>query len=74
MIKNHFYCKYQIRDKNNRMSVFFKRDIGKSNIIAIDTKNNKILSVKVTVDEQTHESKMLPEVVDNVTKSNRRKN
>jgi hypothetical protein len=37
--------------------------------IAVDIKSKKILSMKVT-DEHIHDSKMLPELVQNIIKSN----
>ena len=38
--------------------------------IAVDVKSKKILSMKVT-DEHVHDSKALPELVENIIKSNR---
>ena len=37
--------------------------------IAVDVKTKKILSIKVTDDEHIHDSKVLPELVDNIIKS-----
>ena len=37
--------------------------------IAVDVKTKKILSIKVTIDEHVHDSKALPELVDNIIKS-----
>jgi hypothetical protein len=38
--------------------------------VAVDVKTKKILSMKVTADEHVHDSKALPELVENVIKSN----
>jgi len=38
--------------------------------IAVDIKSKKILSMKVTDDEHIHDNKMLPELVQNIIKSN----
>ncbi len=38
--------------------------------VALDIKNKKILSIKVT-DEHTHDSKALPELVENIIESDR---
>ncbi len=38
--------------------------------ITVDVKSKKILSMKVTADEHLHDSKVLPELVENITKSN----
>ncbi len=38
--------------------------------IAVDVKNKKILSMKVT-DEHVHDSKVLSELIENITKSNK---
>ncbi len=37
--------------------------------IAVDIKTKKILSIKVTADEHVHDSKALPELVDNIARS-----
>jgi hypothetical protein len=38
--------------------------------VAVNVKNKKILSIKVTADERVHDSKALPGLVENVIKSN----
>ena len=38
--------------------------------IAVNIKSKKILSMKVTADEHVHDSKALPELVENIIKSN----
>jgi hypothetical protein len=38
--------------------------------ISVNVRNKKILSMKIT-DERVHDGKVLPELVENVTKSNR---
>ena len=37
--------------------------------IAVNVKSKKILSIKVTEDEHVHDSKALPELVENIIKS-----
>lgn len=37
--------------------------------VAVDVKTKKILSMKVTADEHVHDSKALPELVENIIKS-----
>jgi hypothetical protein len=37
--------------------------------VAVDVKTKKILSIKVTIDEHVHDSKTLPELVENTIKS-----
>ena len=37
--------------------------------IAVNVKTKKILSIKVTIDEHVHDSKTLPELVENTIKS-----
>jgi hypothetical protein len=37
--------------------------------IAVNVKTKKILSMKVTIDEHVHDSKVLPELVENIIKS-----
>ncbi len=37
--------------------------------VAVDVKTKKILSMKVTDDEHVHDSKTLPELVENIIKS-----
>ena len=39
------------------------------NHIAVNVKSKKILSMKVTADEHVHDSKALPELVENIIKS-----
>ena len=48
--------------KNNNKKGYLKIHI------AVDVKSKKILSMKVT-DEHVHDSKMLPELVENIIKS-----
>ncbi len=44
--------------------------IFKNTCVAVNIKNNEILSmIKVTVDEHVHESKVLPELVENIIPS-----
>jgi hypothetical protein len=38
--------------------------------IAVDVKTQKVLSMKVTIDEHVHDSKPLPGLVENIIKSN----
>jgi hypothetical protein len=38
--------------------------------IAMDIKTKEILSIKVTADKHVHDSKALPELVENIIKSN----
>ena len=40
--------------------------------IAVNVKTKKILAMKVTADEHVHDSKALPELVDDIIKSNRK--
>ena len=37
--------------------------------VAVNVKTKKILSMKVTADEHVHDSKALPELVENIIKS-----
>jgi hypothetical protein len=37
--------------------------------MAVNIKNKKILSIKVTDDEHVHDGKVLPELIDNIIKS-----
>ena len=38
--------------------------------VAVDVKSKNILSMKITADEHVHDSKALPELVENIIKSN----
>ena len=48
-----------------------KERIFENTYIAVNVKSKKILSIKVTADEHVHDSKALPELVDDIIKSNK---
>jgi IS5 family transposase len=43
----------------------------KIHIVAVNVKNKKILSIKVTADERVHDSKVLLDLVNDIVKSNK---
>ena len=45
-----------------------KERIFKNTYVAVNVKSRKILSIKVTVDEHVHDTKALPELVENIIK------
>ncbi len=54
--------------KNNNKKGYLKIHV------AVNVKTKKILSMKVTDDEHVHDSKALPELVDEVIKSDKKNN
>jgi hypothetical protein len=46
-----------------------KERIFKNTCVAVNVKTKKILSMKVTADEHIHDSKAVPELVENIIKS-----
>jgi hypothetical protein len=46
-----------------------KKGYLKIHIVAVNIKTKKILSIKVTADEHVHDSKALPELVENIIES-----
>jgi hypothetical protein len=52
--------------KNNNKKGYLKIHI------AVNIKTKKILAMKVTADEHVHDGKMLPELVENIIKSNKK--
>ena len=46
-----------------------KKGYLKIHVAAVNVKSKKILSIKVTDDEHVHDSKALPELVENIIKS-----
>ena len=49
-----------------------KERIFENTCVAVNINSKNILSVKVTADEHVHESKALPELVENIIKSDRK--